>query len=101
MPRRVATDDDWEDDSEGEYVPDDDEEYVPEEEDSQPLIECPHCREQIHEQSEQCPHCGMYVSEEDQPASRKPWWIILGCAPRAVRGVLGSAVESCRTGGLT
>lgn len=79
MPRRVATDDDWEeDDSDGEdWGHDDDLEYVPDEDDD-PTTPCPHCGEPIHDESEQCPHCGQYISEEDAPTSRKPWWIVLG-----------------------
>ena len=39
---------------------------------------CPYCRRPIYEDSLRCPHCGNYISEEDAPAARKPWWIILG-----------------------
>lgn len=56
-------DDDWEDDG------DDGEE---------PTIPCPHCRREIHEESQCCPYCGNYISEEDAPPQRKPWWIIVG-----------------------
>ncbi len=77
MPRRVATEDDWEDDDEG-WTPDDDEEWVPEEEDEDPTAECPHCHEAVFDQAERCPHCGWYISEEDAAPARRPWWIILG-----------------------
>ena len=78
MPRRVATDDDWEEDPDDDWTgDDDDDEYVPEQDDES-TVPCPHCAQPIHEESEQCPHCGQYVSEEDRPPSRKPWWIVLG-----------------------
>jgi hypothetical protein len=44
--------------------------------DSDDLIECPYCGEQIYEGSERCPHCEKYLSEEDAP-SRKPLWIVV------------------------
>jgi hypothetical protein len=71
MRRRVRTDDDWDDD---EW---DDEEGVDTEED-EPTVPCPYCRCEIHEDAPQCPYCGQYISEEDAPASRKPWWIVIG-----------------------
>jgi len=79
MPKRVDTDDDWEDDnSDEEWVPDEEEEYVPENEDDEDTTPCPHCQEAIHQQSEQCPHCGNYISEEETPPKRTPWWIVIG-----------------------
>jgi len=56
-------DDDWEDESEA-----DEEETVP----------CPYCGAPVHEDAQRCPHCEHYISEEDRPATRRPWWIILG-----------------------
>ena len=50
-------------------------EWVDEDE---PTIPCPYCRREIFEDSPQCPHCGQYISEEDAPAARRPWWIIVG-----------------------
>jgi len=46
--------------------------------DEEPTIPCPHCRREIHEESQRCPHCGSYISEEDTVPARKPWWIIIG-----------------------
>jgi hypothetical protein len=60
MPRRVADDDDWDDEDEDSTVP------------------CPYCRQEIHEDSPRCPHCGNYISEEDAVPAHKPWWIIVG-----------------------
>jgi hypothetical protein len=77
MPRRVATEDDWEDDDEG-WTPDDDEEWVPDEEGEDPTAACPHCHEPVYDQAERCPHCGWYISDEDAPPSRRPLWIIVG-----------------------
>ena len=48
------------------------------EEDEESLIPCPSCGRSIHEESQRCPGCGHYLSEEDFPAARKPWWIIVG-----------------------
>ena len=39
---------------------------------------CPHCKRQIHEESQRCPHCGNYISEEDTAPAHKPWWIVIG-----------------------
>jgi hypothetical protein len=42
-------------------------------------IACPHCGEEIHEESERCPRCGHYLSEEEEPAAGpKPWLIAVG-----------------------
>jgi hypothetical protein len=46
---------------------DDDDETVP----------CPYCRRPIHEESVRCPHCENYLSEEDAPARRSWWFVIL------------------------
>ena len=46
--------------------------------DEDTTIPCPYCRRPIYEDSQRCPHCGNYISEEDAPAARKPWWIIVG-----------------------
>lgn len=65
MSRRVAEEDDWDEDERG-----DDEETIP----------CPYCKREIHENSVRCPHCETYLSEEDAaaPPSRKPWWLVVG-----------------------
>ncbi len=46
--------------------------------DEDTTIPCPYCRRPIYEDSQRCPHCGNYISEEDAPAARKPWWIVVG-----------------------
>ena len=43
-------------------------------------IECPHCQEEIYDESVRCPHCGQYLSQEDAPRRRAPWWIWVGVA---------------------
>lgn len=46
--------------------------------DGPPLVPCPHCREEILEESEQCPHCGMYTSKEDAPSeSKSRVWVVV------------------------
>ena len=76
MPRRIAEDEDWEDDSEGW----DADEAVDDAlgEDGESTIPCPYCKREIHEDSQRCPYCSQYISEEDAPPSRKPWWIVVG-----------------------
>lgn len=76
MSRRVATEDDWDDDS-GEEWGADDTEYVPSEGDDDPTMACPHCRATIFDESEQCPECGKYLSAEDGPPTRKPLWVVV------------------------
>lgn len=51
-----------------------------EEDEEEPTIPCPHCRREIHEDSQRCPYCGQYLSREDSPPARKPWWFVLGVA---------------------
>jgi uncharacterized paraquat-inducible protein A len=43
-------------------------------------IACPHCSEEIHEESQRCPRCGHYLSEEEEEsaAKPKPWLIAVG-----------------------
>jgi hypothetical protein len=74
MPRRVAEEDEWDDD-EDEW---DSEEGEASDDDEEPTIPCPYCKRQIHEDSQRCLFCEKYISEEDATASRKPWWIIVG-----------------------
>jgi predicted nucleic acid-binding Zn ribbon protein len=74
MARRLAHEDDWEDDND-EW---DDAYEGPSEDDGEPTIECPYCGREIHEDSQRCPHCEKYISDEDAPARRKPWWIVIG-----------------------
>ena len=73
MARYDQEEDDWDDELDApDYDADDDVD------DDEPTVPCPYCREEIHEDAERCPHCGQYISDEDAPAARKPWWIILG-----------------------
>ena len=67
MARRTAGGDDWDDDEVGE-----------EDDDGDDTVPCPYCRRPIHEDAQRCPYCETYISEEDAPAARKPWWIIIG-----------------------
>ena len=73
MPRRVADEDEWEDDPEDgdDWQPDDDAE-------DDDTVPCPHCRAPVYEGAEQCPACGNYLSEEDDPPARKPLWLVIG-----------------------
>ena len=59
---------------EGDWEEEDDDD----EDDEEPTIPCPHCRRQIHEESQRCPYCENYISEEDTVPARKSWWIIIG-----------------------
>lgn len=67
VPRPLADDADWDDDTDGDD-PDDDE----------PTVPCPYCQRPIPEDAPRCPYCEQYISAEDAPATRKPWWLYLG-----------------------
>lgn len=58
----------------------DDEEWddFDDEDEGEPTIPCPHCRREVHEDSQQCPYCEQYISREDAPPGLKPWWLITG-----------------------
>ena len=56
----------------------DDEDWDYEDDDNEATIPCPHCRREIHEDSERCPYCERYLSREDTPSPRKPLWFIVG-----------------------
>ena len=73
MPRHA---DDW--DEADEWQPDEDSLDDPPADDDEPTLPCPYCRRDVIEGSPRCPYCGNYISEEDAPASRKPWWIVIG-----------------------
>lgn len=83
MARRVATEDEWDDEDDEEWGDDDDDADI---------IPCPFCKREIHEDSPRCPYCENYLSEEDGPPARKPWWIIVGtvlCLYAVYRWVAG------------
>jgi hypothetical protein len=71
MPRLFNPEGAWEDE---------DSEYPDYDDDEEPTIPCPHCRREIHEDSDRCPYCERYLSKEDAPPARKPWWLIIGVA---------------------
>ena len=49
-----------------EYVDDD---YESDDDASDELMDCPNCRESIHDESVQCPFCGHFVLESERPGS--------------------------------
>jgi hypothetical protein len=57
---------------------DDFDEDYPEDDDDESTVPCPHCKREIHEDSQRCPYCEHYISKEDSPAGRRPWWIVVG-----------------------
>jgi hypothetical protein len=57
---------------------DNDDDYLNDESEDEPTVACPYCRKEIHEDAQRCPYCEQYISKEDRPASRKPWWILVG-----------------------
>ena len=77
MPRRLAEEDEWDDDDAERGENEDGVDDSPDEDD-EPMMACPHCKKQIHEDSQRCPFCEQYISREDAPPARKPWWIIIG-----------------------
>jgi hypothetical protein len=69
----------WNDSDDDPWLVEDlDDDDWPDDEDDEPTIPCPHCRREIHEDSQRCPYCELYISKEDAPPDRKPWWIIIG-----------------------
>ena len=79
MPRRVADDEDWDDDDAADWDGDDDDDAVEgDADDDDETVPCPYCRRDIHEDAPRCPYCERYLSREDAPPSPKPWWLILG-----------------------
>ena len=71
MPRWAEEADSWDDDDadSGDDDADDDESET---------VSCPYCHRSIHEDAQRCPYCEQYISSVDAPATRKPWWIIVG-----------------------
>ena len=62
------------------------------EDDLNETIACPYCGADIYEDAVSCPRCGNYLSQEDAPASRRPWWIVVGalaCLAVALTWVIG------------
>ncbi|MEM9657333.1 MAG: zinc-ribbon domain-containing protein [Planctomycetota bacterium] len=43
-------------------------------------VACPHCGEQVYDDSPRCPSCGQYLLESDLASSTRPWWIVVGAA---------------------
>jgi hypothetical protein len=75
MPRVINRGDEWDDDSDlGE---DDD---SPDFGDDEPMIPCPYCGVDIHDETERCSHCGQYISKRTRLTSASPggsssaWW---------------------------
>jgi hypothetical protein len=58
MPRVIDQGHDWDDDS-------DDGDDSPDFGDDEPMIPCPYCRVDIHDETERCPHCGQYISKDE------------------------------------
>ena len=54
-------DDDWND------VDDSDDGYV----------SCPYCGATMLEDAEYCPKCDRWITNDDLPAKRLPWWIVV------------------------
>ena len=63
-------DPDWQDDDEGS-------DFDIDIDDAQPTIVCPHCKQEIYEDSERCPHCERYLSDRDL-RPKKSWLIVTG-----------------------
>ncbi len=72
MTHRVLEEDEWEEDD------GDEEAWAADDDDDESIKSCPYCHRQVHEQAIRCPYCENYLSKEDAPATRKPWWMILG-----------------------
>ncbi len=70
MNRQLADDESWDEADDWRDADNDD--------DDSPTIPCPYCGREIYEDAPRCPYCGQYISDEDAPAKRPPWWVILG-----------------------
>ena len=77
MPRRLPEKDET-DHRDDEWHGEDDGEADPAVDDEEPTVPCPYCKRAIHEESQLCPYCDQYISQVDAPATRQPWWIIMG-----------------------
>jgi hypothetical protein len=76
MPRRVAEEEDWDDEDQDEAGRDEGPDA--EEDEEEPTVPCPYCRREVHEDAVRCPHCEHYLSAEDAPPVRKAGWLIAG-----------------------
>ncbi len=73
-PMRYRENEDIEDEAADREVPDE----ADMDQTDQPATEpCPYCGKPVSELAEVCPHCRSYISQEDA-ASRKPLWLIIG-----------------------
>ena len=59
------SDDDWSDDSDDDTG-------------DGPTITCPHCGNEVYEDSPRCPSCENYLSHEERPPAAKPLWFLIG-----------------------
>jgi hypothetical protein len=48
-----------------------------EDEDDDGLMDCPHCGEEMYDDSTRCPNCGRYLSTEDGGEPKIPKWIVV------------------------
>lgn len=75
MSRTWDEGDDWDDDSQGDFVDDEGPYDDASDEATEP---CPYCGREIHEDSQRCPYCENFISAEDRrTGNRKPWWLIV------------------------
>jgi DNA-directed RNA polymerase subunit RPC12/RpoP len=72
---RGESDDDSDIDEEADW--DDGEADVESDEEAE-TVECPHCGEEIFEDSVRCPYCGDYLSSAGSlsPSGRPIWWVV-------------------------
>src|SRR4051794_24781633 len=81
MPRRTDHDleDDWDEREDLDEDPDE-ADAGGDEGDGSSVVRCPYCRAEIYEGAEQCPKCRSYISEEEAPAGRPAWVVVVTLA---------------------
>jgi hypothetical protein len=55
-----------------------DDEDLPEDADEETTIPCPHCGEDVYDDTEQCPACGTWLVRDGRPTSGRPSLFVVG-----------------------
>lgn len=46
------------------------------EDDSDPVVECTACGEEMYDDAEQCPACGTWITRDSRELAGKPGWFL-------------------------
>lgn len=74
---RRSSEDDWEDDSYGDYD-DDFQSENDKDSDEDDTVTCPSCGASMYEDSLRCPACGEFPSREQFTPTKPPWIVLTG-----------------------